>query len=147
MGVLAIIGLYIWDDALFAAPVIGAVALWGPLMGWLVCSVVYSAGSLAVSLLLVRPRERPRQGRSQTITRWVTGTTDRRSAAWMRGALASGAVLGFIASSVLLGGIATTWLTHRLVPDRPVTSTAVAACSIFGFTFCALYSGVASIAL
>lgn len=140
---VSVVVLYVWDDALFAAPVIAVTGLAGPLTAFGIFAVLYSVGSYILAVLAVRAYDRRAAGRSSRLADWLAGHGQGRRTAWGRRLLDSGKVVGFIASSFALGGIITTWLIRYGGRREGIERIAAMSSLIFGITFTAMYTGVA----
>ena len=139
----SVVVLYVWDDALLAAPVVAVTGLAGPWMAFGIFSILYSIGSYVLAMLAVRAYERRAAGGSSRLSEWLTHQGQRRRASWARGLLESGKVLGFVVSSFLLGGIITTWLIRYSGREEGIERIAAMSCLVFGVTFTAMYTGIA----
>ena len=148
-GVVSVVVLYVWDDALFAAPIIAATKLWGVLPAFLVLGLFYWLVSWFLAIVVVRVYE----GRTSTadgtsrLERWLTSQTEGRRGRWVEGLLRSGKALGFVVSSFLLGGVVTTWLARYLGRRDGLVVLACTSSAIFAVTFVGFYSGVGRVVL
>ena len=139
--------LYVWDDLIFAAPVVAAASVWGPLRAWLVFAVLYAVLSFPLAIAAARMHDRATGGEAGRFARWLESQGAGRRGSWGRALINGGQALGFVLASFLLGGILTTWLTRVVRPDQPTLPVAAASCTIFGITFVAQYAGIAALVL
>ena len=144
---LSVVALYLWDDALLSAPLIALTATAGPLPAFLIGATVYGGASFLLALLAVRAYDRWSQGRPSRLARWLERQADGRRGAWGRRLLTSGAWLGFVVSSFLLGGIVTTWFVRYAGRREGIRQVAAASSIIFGVTFAGFYTGLAAAVL
>ncbi len=145
-AVLVAVALYLWDDALLAAPIVASAHAWGPLQAFLVATPVYFAGSTAITLVLLRALGRPRSP-STRVTEWVERQAERPGRRWVGRVAVGGGVLGFVLSSFVLGGIVTTLLVRHAGVRVRIETVAVVASAFFAISFVGVYSGVSRIAL
>lgn len=145
-AVISVVALYLWDDALIAFPIVAGVRIMGLWSALAVFSVVYAAGSFGLSLWVVRLYERRAAGGSSRFADWVERQSEGTRSGWIRRLLLSGQVVGFVASSFLLGGIVTTFLIRYSGRTRHLARLAAASSAIFGVTFVGTYSGVGKLA-
>jgi hypothetical protein len=145
-AVVSVVILYIWDDALLAAPVIAVTGLAGPLVAFGIFTILYSVGSYILAVLAVRAYDRRAVGGSSRLADWLAREGRKPRTAWARRLLDSGKVLGFIASSFALGGIITTWLIRYGGRREGIERIAAMSCLVFGVTFTAMYTGIAQAA-
>lgn len=142
-GALAVAALYVWDDVLFAAPVVAVTATVGPWVAMAVFSVVYGLGSFVLALLAVRAYERWSGGEPSRLASWLESRTRGRRSRLAHRLVDSGKVLGFVASSFLLGGIVTTWLIRYSGRSRGIVAVAAASSAVFAVSFTGWYVAVA----
>ena len=145
-GALSIVAVYLWDDALFAAPIIAATSWLGAVPAFLVLSVVYSLVSLVLALV-ARSRVR-HAGPAINRVGSPAGSNIRARAGAPAGSsrlLLSGKIVGFLLSSFLIGGIVTTFLIRYSGRTDRITTLAVLSSVIFGVTFVGFYSGIGRI--
>jgi len=140
---LAVVVLYIWDDALLAAPIIAVTGLTGPWVALATFSVLYGVASYGLALLAVRAYDRRAEGRPSGLADWLARQGEKRRTAWASRFLESGKVIGFVVSSFALGGIVTTWLIRYSGRRDGIERIAAVSCAIFGITFTAMYTGLA----
>jgi hypothetical protein len=141
--VVSVVILYIWDDALLAAPIIAVTGLAGPWVAFVTFSLVYGLVSYALALLAVRAYDRRASGRPSRLAAWLNTQGDKRRTAWAKRFLDSGKVAGFVISSFALGGIVTTWLIRYGGRRDGIERIAALSCAIFGVTFTGMYTGLA----
>lgn len=132
----------IWDEVLFAAPVLFATAKFGP---WLTLAVVVPAywviGS-GLSLLVVAPAARGQPG---WLARVVQTLTERTESSRFRRHLLTGSVLGFFLASWILGGILTSYILAITGLRLQLRRWVIAANAIWAVTFTAQYAGVGAL--
>jgi hypothetical protein len=141
-GALATAALYVWDDLLFAAPIVAVTAAAGPWIAFAVFSCVYALGSFALAMLAVRAYEHLSGGEPSRMARWLERSAGGRRSRLARRLLATGKLVGFVVCSFLLGGILTTWLIRYSGRNRAIVAVAGWSSAIFGVTFTAFYVGV-----
>lgn len=146
-GALVVVALYLWDDLVFAAPVVATAAWIGPLPAFLVLAPLYAVGSWVIALAAVRAYERSSQGRPSRLARWLESQRRRQRSTWGRRLLESGRLLGFVVSSFLVGGILTTWFLRYSGRRDGIRRLAAWSCGIFGVGFVGVYTGLASVIL
>jgi hypothetical protein len=144
-GALSIVAVYLWDDALFAAPIIAATSWLGAVPAFLILSVVYSLASLVLALLAVRVYDRRTGNEPSRFARWLEHQGESRRSSWVKRLLLSGKIVGFVLSSFLIGGIVTTFLIRYSGRTDRITTLAVLSSVIFGVTFVGFYSGIGRI--
>ncbi len=130
---------YIWDDALLAGPVVAVTSRWGAWKAFLTMTPLYFVASLAITLVLLRVVRTP-HGPSRWAL-WVDHQADRPGRRWVRRAAQTGSVIGFVVSSVFLGGIVTTMLFKHVNPQVRPDVLAIVSCALFAVAFVSLYSG------
>lgn len=142
-GVGAVV-LYLWDDVIFAAPIIAAARAAGTLPAFVMCGVVYFAVSTAVALLAVRAYDKagPGQGR---LTRWAARQLDAPGRSWAARLSRTGSWFGFAVASVVLGGIVTTLLVRHMGVRARLGTTAMASSALFAIGFVGMYSGLSRV--
>lgn len=140
----SVVVFYVWDDVLLASPVIAVTGILGPWVTFAVFSTLYSIGSFALALAGVRAYERWNQGAPSRFAEWLTRQSDRRRAGWGRRVLDSSKILGFVGASFALGGVVTTFFVRYGGRRDGIERIAALSSLIFGITFTALYTGVAS---
>jgi len=153
--------LYVWDDAIFASPVVAATRWWGPVTAFATLSITYAIGSWLVAMLGVRTFDRsvgtrpggvdPADGStahgSSRLVRWIDHQAAGRRGPWGSRLVASGELVGFVLASFLLGGIVTTWLVRLSGRRQRIALVAVASSTLFAISFVGFYSGVARLLL
>jgi len=140
-GALAAVAIYLWDDLLFAAPVVGLARVLGTGLGFVVGSALYFAGSTVISLLALRAYDRasPRAGRLSAFVERHSHAPGRR---WVANLTTGGSIVGFVLSSVVLGGIVTTLLLRHAGMRIRIEAVAITSSAIFAVTFVGFYSGI-----
>lgn len=134
--------LYLWDDVFWAVPVIEASRRFGPALAFVTFAVLYGGGSFVASLWVVRLHDAWSSGRPSRLAAWFDRQERRGRARRSVRMLAAGRTVGFVLSSWLLGGIATTWLLLHLGRRQNITSRAALASAIFAVTFVGSYVGL-----
>jgi hypothetical protein len=142
-AVVSVVILYIWDDALLAAPVVAVTGLAGPWTAFGIFTIFYSVGSYILAILAVRAYDHRAAGQSSRLADWLAGHGQGRRTAWGRRLLDSGKVVGFIGSSFALGAIITTWLIRYGGRREGIERIAAMSSLIFGVTFTGMYTGIA----
>lgn len=142
VAVVSVVILYIWDDALLAAPIIAVTGLAGPWVAFGTFSLVYGLASFGLALLAVRAYDRRAAGRPSRLADWLNSQGDKRRTVWAKRFLDSGKVVGFVISSFALGGIVTTWLIRYGGRREGIERIAALSCAIFGITFTGMYTGL-----
>lgn len=142
-GVAALVAVYLWDDLIFAAPVVATTAWLGPVAAFVVFAPLYAVGSWIIALAAVRAYDRSAAGRPSKLASWLESQRARQRSTWGRRLLDSGKLIGFVASSFLVGGILTTWFLRYSGRRDGIARLAAWSCGIFGVTFVGLYSGLA----
>jgi len=142
LAAVLVVAVYIWDDVLFAAPIVAGVAAFGVWPAFVLFSVVYALGSYVIALWAVRAYDRASEGRPSRLASWLQRQQQRDRGRWGRRLLESGKLLGFVASSFLVGGILTTWFIRYSGRREGIRRIAAFSCAIFGVTFTAMYVGV-----
>ncbi|MEJ7582979.1 MAG: hypothetical protein WKF43_02615 [Acidimicrobiales bacterium] len=140
--VLSMAALYVWDDALFAAPIVVTVGVLGTVPAFLILGTLYGVVNWIVALLAVRAYDRRTHGEPSRLETWIEAQVAGRRGAWAQRVIASGKVVGFVVASFVLGGIVTTWLMRYMGERKRIGMIAVASSAIFAITFVGFYSGV-----
>lgn len=135
------VALYLWDDALLAAPVIALTRSWGAARAFATATPLYFAGSATVTLVLLHAL-----GSSDAppprLSRWIERQSERRGRTWVRRAAIGGGIVGFVLSSFVLGGIITTLILRQAGVRTRVEVIALTSSAIFALTFVGFYSGI-----
>lgn len=144
-GGLAAAALFIWDETLLVAPVLGLTKLIGAGFAFLCLAPVYFLVSFGGALLAVRAYERASAGEPSGLERWLRRQADSSSGRSGQRLVRTTSGVGFVAASVVFGGILTTWLIR--VGGRRDGLTRIAAISslLFAVGFVGLYSGVSGL--
>lgn len=145
VAAVSVVILYIWDDALLAAPIIAVTGVAGPWVAFATFSVVYGLASYGLALLAVRAYDRRAAGRPSRLADWLNRQGDKRRTVLAKRFLDSGKVVGFVISSFALGGIITTWLIRYSGRREGIERIAALSCAIFGVTFVGMYAGLAQV--
>jgi hypothetical protein len=139
------VALYLWDDAIFAAPVVAATRILGALPAFLALALVYGIASFVIALIAVRAYDRRTEGAPSRLARWLERQSSMRRGRWARPMATSGRALGFVISSFVLGAILTTWLLRYSGQRERITLYAALSSAIFAITFVGSYSGLAQL--
>ena len=153
--------LYVWDDAIFATPVVVATRWWGAATAFVTLFIAYAAGSWLVAVLGVRTYDRSVATRAagrdlsdesdpdrpSRLARWIDHQAGGRRGPWGKRLVASGELVGFVVASFLLGGIVTTWLVRLSGRRHRMGLVAIASSTIFAISFVGFYSGTARVLL
>lgn len=142
--VLSVVVLYVWDDFLFAGPIVAVTAIAGPWIAFVLFSVLYSAGSFVLAILGIRAYDRWSRGEPSRLAEWLAKQRERRRARWTHQLLESSRLLGFVLASFVLGGVLTTFFIRYSGRTDGIERIAALSCVIFGITFTAVYTGAAS---
>lgn len=141
-GAVATVAFFFWDEALLVAPVLAMTKLIGAGLTFLCLTPVFFVVSFAGALLAVRAYERASAGQPSGVERWLSRQTESstgRSGQWL---LRTTSGIGFIAASVVLGGILTTWLIRVGGRRDGLTRVAAVSSALFAVGFVGLYSGI-----
>ena len=141
-ALLVVIGLWIANDAVLAAPIAAVTALAGSWFSFALFSVVYSLGSFLLALLALRAYERYSKGQPSRLASWLEGQGRSVRFRWARPLAVGGGVLGFVVASIVLGGVLTTWFLRYSGQRRHLVGAAALSSLIFGVTFTATYAGI-----
>lgn len=144
-GVLGVVALYVWDDLLLAAPVVAVAGWLGPWASFVIFTAVYGAGSFVLAMIAVRSYERYSSGEPSALARFIEAQTTGRRGRIARRLVEGGKVVGFVVSSIVLGGIATTWLIRYAGRTDRIAAIGAASCAVFGVGFAGTYAGVAAL--
>lgn len=145
-GAVAVVAVYLWDDLIFAAPVVATAGWIGPAAAFAVFAPLYALGSWVLAMVAVRSYERSAGDRPNRLASWLEAQRERQRGTWARRLLDSGKLVGFVISSFLIGGILTTWILRYSGRREGIARLAAWSSAIFGVTFVGLYSGVAAAA-
>lgn len=140
VGAISVVAIYLWDDALLAAPIIAADQMFGMVPAFLFFSLLYTFGSLVVALWVVRVYDRESSPDGNAVSRWVERQGQRRRGTWGARLLQAGTMVAFVASSFIVGGILTTWFIRLGGRREGIERLALLSCLIFGVTFTAWYT-------
>lgn len=142
---LAVAALYLWDDLIFAAPIVATAAWAGPVVAFVVFTPLYGLGSWMIALAAVRAYERSSDGRPSRLAAWLEHQRARPRSGWARRLLDSGRLLGFVVASFLIGGILTTWFLRYGGRRDGIARLSAWSSGIFAVTFVGMYSGLAAL--
>jgi hypothetical protein len=130
-------------EPVWAAPVVATTAWRNGLVAFTLFVPLYFALGYGASLVVIR--------RSSTTNatgwfeRWLSGGAERRYLRPVRGLVQAGTVIGFVLSSMLFGGIITTWLLVQFGRTMHIRREAMVSSLIFSVGFVGFYAGVASL--
>ena len=141
-AVVSVILLYVWDDALFAAPIVAGTSWLGAWTAFVVFGLLYGVVSFVLAMAAVRAYDRRSAGRENRLAQWVEKQSRSQRAGWIGNLLTSGKIVGFVLSSFLIGGIVTTFIIRLSGRQKHLTGLAAVSSAIFSLTFVGLYSGV-----
>lgn len=139
-GVVAV-AAYLFDDALFAWPIVVATGLLGGAAAFTLLVVPYGIVSFHLTRLVLRWDARREHDREPSrLVRLLTGedTPHGRAARWL---LRGGSLAGFALASVLAGGILTSWFIQRQ-GRRDMRSVALVSNVLFAVGFVGTYAGL-----
>lgn len=144
-AVAGVVVLYIWDDLLLAAPVIAVAGWLGVWPSFVFFSALYGLGSFALAMLAVRGYEKLSNDEDSALAKFIKTQTSGRRGRFARRMVEGGKLIGFVVSSVALGGIATTWLIRYAGRTEGIVKIGLLSCAIFGVGFAGTYAGVAAL--
>ncbi|MCU1352205.1 MAG: hypothetical protein JWM05_1414 [Acidimicrobiales bacterium] len=139
---VGVIALYLWDDILFAAPILGATRWWGPGLAFVVLTPVYFSGSVLLSLLAIRAYEHAVAGRTSRLERWLENQARGRRGRLGDSVMKATSAVSFVAASVLLGAVLTTWMIRYSGRRKRMLPVVLASSAIFAVGFVGMYSGL-----
>lgn len=140
-----VVALYVWDDVVVSAPIIAVSAWLGPGLAFLVMTPLFFVISSALALAAVRAHDRATAGRPSRLETWLEHQVDGRRQGLARRLLRAGGAMGFVLSSILLGGTVTTWLLRYGGRRDGLATVAYASSAINAVTFVGMYSGLVSL--
>lgn len=142
----AIVGIayYVWDDLLFASPVIWLTSQRGGLSAWLTAAPAYTAASFGLTLFALRVHRRMSSGSPTRVAGWIDKLDNARRGGRVRALIRGGSVLAFVVASFLIGSIATMWIIAHSGRTDHLVQLSAASAVIFGLTFTAQYAGASS---
>lgn len=144
-AVSTVVALYVWDDVLFATPIIALSAWLSPWASFLILTPVWFVGGAALALAAVRAHDRATKGRPSRLETWLEHQVEGRRGRNARRLTAAGGAVGFVLASVLLSGVVTTWLIRYGGRREGLVKVACASSAINGVAFVGMYSGLASL--
>lgn len=139
---LAAAAVFIWDEWLLAAPVIGLTKLLGAGLAFIILAPVYFGVSVAGALLAVGAYERASAGESGRIERWLNRQAESSTGRRGRRLVQTTSGIGFVLSSIFLGGIVTTWFVRLGGRREGLLSVALASSALFAVGLVGGYSGL-----
>ena len=146
IAVVIVVGVAL-DEAIVSAPVIATTAWAGPLPAFVAFVTLYGVAGFFVALVVVRAYERRLGGRHGRLQMWIESRMERRSetrrARWASRLLKTGSLVSFAVSSILLGGILTTWLVRSAGRSRGIVGVAAASTVLWAVPFVGMYCGLA----
>ena len=132
-------------DLVLSVPVSVVAAVYSPRVAFALFFPLFLALEWALSLWLIGHAGKG-HGRGR-LERLLTHELDRPKLRGIRQLVVTGTVLGFVASSIVLGGVATTWLLWLLGRRDHIRRDSFVACAVFAAALVATYAGLVSIAL
>jgi hypothetical protein len=138
------VALYLWDDLILAAPIVAANRAWGTWPTLVFFTLAYGFGSFVIAMLVVRISDRHEHQHAEPgrVTRWLQKESTRRRGVWGQRLVATGSIVAFVISSVVVGGILTTWLVWLAGRREHIARTAALSSLLFGLMFTATYTGL-----
>ena len=130
--------ILVWNEALIAAPVVAVDRWTSPWVAFASMTVAYTAAGFLLSMLVNRAYSKFSSGTSSRFESWIEGQMSTK-----RGAVGTGQAVGFLGSSILLGGPLTTWLARIVGTKGNIKVLALSSSFIFAIVFVALYTGIA----
>jgi hypothetical protein len=130
-------------EPVWAAPIVATTAWRGAGVAFALFTPLYFALGYGASMVVVR-----RSKTSATtgwFERWLSEGAERRYLRRVRRLVQAGTMIGFILSSMLFGGIVTTWLLLQLGRRRHIRRDAMTSSLIFAIGFVGFYAGIASL--
>jgi hypothetical protein len=142
VALAVVVGLWIANDALFAAPIAAVTKVAGAWVAFVLFAGVYSLGGFILALLALRAYERYSRGEPSRLALWLERQAASPRVRWARPLAQGGRVVGFVVASVVAGGVVTTWLIRYSGQRERLVAIAAASSIIFGVTFAATYAGL-----
>ncbi len=140
-GAVAAVALFIWDETLLVAPVLACTKLMGAGLAFLFLAPIYFLVSFGGALLAVRAYERASAGEPSGLERWLRRQAESSTGRSGQRLMRTTSGIGFVAASVILGGILTTWLVRVGGRRDGLTPLAAVSSLLFAVGFVGLYSG------
>ena len=144
-GAAGFIAIYVWDDVIFAAPILAVVSWLGPWTAFVVLSVVYAIASFGLAMLAVRAYERRQSHKPSRLAEWLDREREKSHGRVAQRVLTAGKHVGFVLSSIFAGGILTTYFLRYAGKTEGLKKRSAISCAIFGVTFVGMYAGIFSI--
>lgn len=141
-GGLAAVALFIWDETLLVAPVLAVTNWIGAGPAFLCLAPLYFLVSFGGALLAVRAYERASAGEPSAIERWLRRQSETSTGRSGQRLMRTTSTVGFVAASVILGGVLTTWLIRVGGRREGLTQVAAISSVLFAVGVVGLYSGV-----
>ena len=135
--------ILVWNEALIAAPVVAVDRWTSPWVAFASMTVAYTAAGFLLSMLVNRAYSKFSSGTSSRFESWIEGQMSTKRGAVGRKAFGTGQAVGFLGSSILLGGPLTTWLARIVGTKCNIKVLALSSSFIFAIVFVALYTGIA----
>jgi hypothetical protein len=142
VAIAVIIGLWISNDALLAAPIAGVTKLAGAWVAFMLFAGIYSVGSFVLALLALKAYERYSRGEPSKLASWLDRQAASPRVRWAKPLAQGGQIVGFVVASVVAGGVVTTWLIRYSGRRDGLVAIAAVSSAIFGVTFAATYAGI-----
>jgi hypothetical protein len=141
------VAIVISDEALTAAPVVAVTKWTSPWIAFGSMVVPYSAIGFLLSMAVDRAYTRFSTGRPTRFETWINRQISTRRGALGRRIFGTGRIIGFVGSSVLLGGPLTILLARLAGRRQRIRPLALVSSLIFAIGFVALYTGIAVVVL
>ena len=142
VGIAVIIGLWISNDVVLAAPIAGVTKVAGAWVAFVLFAAIYSLGGFVLALLALRAYERYSRGEPSKLALWLDRQAASPRVRWTRPLAQGGRIVGFVAASLLAGGVVTTWFIRYSGQRDGLVAIAATSSIIFGVTFAATYAGL-----
>lgn len=131
-------------EPVWAAPVVATTAWRGGGLAFGLFVPLYFALGYGAALVVIR-RARTSTTSVGWLERWLSEGSERRYLQRVRRLVQAGTFVGFVLSSMLFGGIVTTWLLLQLGRRRHIRRDAMASSLIFSIWLVGFYAGIASL--
>ena len=137
--------IYVWDDLLFAAPVVGLAKLIGPWNAFWLTLPIYWMVSVLVTYWVVRAYEGSQDGKTSKMANWLSRESQKTHGRIARKLLGLGKVAGFILSSWLAGAVLTTFFIYYGGHRRNILRVAIVSSGIYAVGFVGQYAGISAL--
>lgn len=143
VGALGSVAIYVWDDLLFAAPVVGFAAAKGSWLAFAVFVPLYIAWSLPVSLLGVKAYNMYSEGKPPSkLALWLENEAEGGKHKFTRKLLSAGSKIGFVFSCFAIGAVVTTFFIRYSGKKEGMPRVAILASITFSVTYVGFYAGL-----